>query len=118
MTMKQLTVTLPDALERKLAAYLKTHAESADAVMQTALEAFLEEQTWAAYKPEVAPAPFHISPADVGGADDDKTDVSVRTGHYLAEALSKPTRELDLPTFDGEVDADASVNHDAYTSEN
>ena len=32
--------------------------------------------------------------------------------------LSKPTQELDLPTFDGDVDADASINHDAYTSEN
>lgn len=93
MTMKQVTVTLPDVLERKLAAYLKTHAESADDVVQTALEAFLEEQTWAAYKPEVARAPFHISPAEIDVADDGvadgATDVSMRTGHYLAETLHK-----------------------------
>lgn len=114
--MKQVTVPLSESLERQLDAYLETHPESAANVMQTALKAFLEEQMWAAYRPEVASVPFHISPADIGGADDGTTDVSVRTGHYLAEALHKPTRELDLPTFDGDVDADASINHDAYTS--
>lgn len=79
--MKQVTVTLPESLERQLDAYLETHPESAANVMQTALKAFLEEQMWARLE------------------------------------LSKPARELDLPTFDGEVDADASINHDAYTSE-
>ena len=78
--MKQLTVTLPDALERKLDAYLEQHSTNPSDVVQTALAAFLEEQTWAAYKPE-------------------------------------PARALDLPTFDGNVDVDASINHDAYTSE-
>jgi len=98
--MKQLTVTLPEALEHQLNAYLETHPESAADVMQTALKAFLEEQMWAAYRPEPALKPFHISPADVGGADvggadDGATDVSVRTGHYLAEALHKLNQSPD-----------------------
>lgn len=42
--MKQVTVILPDALERKLKAYLKTHAESADDVVQTSLEVFTDSQ--------------------------------------------------------------------------
>ena len=94
--MKQLTVTLPEALEHQLNAYLETHPESAADVMQTALKAFLEEQMWAAYRPEPALKPFHISPAEnIDGADDGATDVSVRTGHYLAEALHKLNQSPD-----------------------
>lgn len=94
--MKQLTVTLPDALERKLDAYLEQHSTNPSDVVQTALAAFLEEQTWAAYKPEPARAPFHISPAnDLDSANDGATDVSVRTDHYLAEALHKQNQSAD-----------------------
>lgn len=94
--MKQVIVTLPEALERKLDAYLETHDGSAAQVMETALKAFLEEQAWAVYRPEPARAPFHISPAEnIDGADDGATDVSVRTGHYLAEALYKLNQSPD-----------------------
>ena len=85
--MKRTTITFPDELEAKLDTYLAQQQTppSLSTVVQTALENFLEGQKWAAYQPQPATQPFHVSVAEEGG---DADDVSIYPDAYSAAATS------------------------------
>jgi predicted transcriptional regulator len=98
--MKRATITLPDDLEKRLNAFIATQPAppSLNAVVQTALEAFLEEQKWAAYSIQPAQQPFRITAADeVSRTEDTSNDVSSQPNAYIAEAIyaQKITPQLD-----------------------
>ena len=85
--MKRATITFPDELEAKLDTYLAQQQTppSLSTVVQTALENFLEGQKWAAYQPQPAIQPFHVTVAEEGG---DADDVSLYPDAYSAAATS------------------------------
>lgn len=85
--MKRATITFPDALEKKLNAYLSQQRTppSLSTLVQVALEDYLERQRWLALEPRSPTAALElpISDAEV------EADVSARPDDYLAEALDE-----------------------------
>lgn len=82
--MKRATITFPDALEKKLEAYLAEQRTppSLSTVVQVALEEYLENQKWLAREMRLPTGPLElpVSDAEVEG------DVSANVDRYLTEA--------------------------------
>ena len=88
--MKRATITFPDALEKKLEAYLAEQRTppSLSTVVQVALEEYLENQKWAKYEVRLASGPLELTVADESEfIDEVESDVSKNLEYYLAENL-------------------------------
>ena len=87
--MKRATITFPDALEKKLAAYLAEQRTppSLSTVVQVALEEYLENQKWAKYEVRLASGPLELTVADEGDFIGEVDDVSKNLERDLAEDL-------------------------------
>ncbi|MEM6428376.1 MAG: hypothetical protein AAF708_03980 [Deinococcota bacterium] len=82
LSLKRATITLLDDLETRLNAFIAKQPvpPSLSAVVQTALEAFLDSQMWAAYEPSIPVKAFKITPF-VGDLDG---DTSINHDEYPA----------------------------------
>lgn len=87
--MKRATITFPDALEKKLEAYLAEQRTppSLSTVVQVALEEYLENQKWLAREMRLPTGPLELTVADEGDFIGEVDNVSRNLEHDLAEDL-------------------------------
>lgn len=87
--MKRATITFPDALEKKLEAYLAEQRTppSLSTVVQVALEEYLENQKWAKYEVRLASGPLELTVADENDFIGEAEGVEGNLEHYSAEDL-------------------------------
>lgn len=82
--MKRATITLPDELEQRVQAYLEGQKPqpSLTALVQVALEHYLDEQEWTMRSYTPPTGPLEITPAETGSGH---SDTSMRHDDALAE---------------------------------
>ena len=100
--MKRATITFPDALERKLEAYLAQHRTppTLSTVVQVALDEYLENQKWIEYDIRPARGPFAVTVAEEGSGE---PGVSANHHSYSAGAIyQRKVARANMDTQDGE----------------
>ena len=104
--MKRATITFPDTLEHKLNAYLAQQRTppSLSAVVQVALDEYLENQKWAEYEVHPASGPLSLTVSEESSGE---SDVSINHDKYLSEDLyerkvTRTARQPETPHADAD----------------